>query len=187
MALFSTTRFNELQEVQVSEPDGRVLGQLDLSKYRILRREEGPEKRAFITHLPATGAVQNGWYSARITLKDGSTFVAKDYVIGDTMSLVADVEPATGAELADVPAELSWKPVAGAQYYQVFITDLWGGQVIHTSKILAEPKLPLPPGLLQRGGEYTWRVHARDTNGHILLGDFNHGSLSREVSFIIAP
>ena len=76
----------------------------------------------------------------------------------------------------------------GAQYYQVFIKDLWNGdQVIYTSNILAQPRLPLPPGLLQRGGEYTWRVHARDTNGHILLGDFNHGSLSREVGFSIVP
>ncbi len=188
MALFSTTRFNELQEVQVIEPDGRVLGKLDLSRYRVLRRVEGPAKHVFFAHMPVTGAVQNGWYLGRITLKDGSRFIAKDYVIGGAMPLVVDVAPADGAKLPDVPAELSWNPVPGARYYQVFIKDVWGdGQMIHTSKILTEPRLPLPPGLLQREGEYAWRVHARDTNGHILLGDFNHGSLSREFGFSIAP
>jgi hypothetical protein len=46
--------------------------------------------------------------------------------------------------------------------------------------------LVLPPGLLEKGGYYSWIIHARDTNAHILLGDFNHGSMNTPVTFAVA-
>ena len=45
----------------------------------------------------------------------------------------------------------------------------------------------LPAGLLEKGGYYSWIVHARDLNEHFMLGDFNHGSLSATVNFSIGP
>ncbi len=53
--------------------------------------------------------------------------------------------------------------------------------------MLTQPRLVLPRGLLKPGGIYAWRVHARDVNENILLGDFNHGSLSAEIQFTTAP
>ena len=85
-----------------------------------------------------------------------------------------------------VPEKLTWEPVPGAGFYQVFIRDLWNdSKLIHTSKLLTRPELELPPGLLQQGGYYSWIIHARDTNSHILLGDFNHGSLNKSATFLI--
>ena len=67
-----------------------------------------------------------------------------------------------------------WKPVPGANFYQVFIRDLWNeDKLIYTSELQTRPELVLPPDLLHKGGMYSWIIHARDTNSHILLGDFN--------------
>ena len=49
-----------------------------------------------------------------------------------------------------------------------------------------EAKLVLPRGLIRPGGWYKWRIHARDVNGNILLGDFNHGALSPWFEFAVA-
>lgn len=84
-------------------------------------------------------------------------------------------------------AELAWLAVPGAAHYQVFIKDLWDdGKIIHSSELVTKPRLTLPPGVIKADGSYAWLVHARDVNNHVLLGDFNHGSLSREVKFSTA-
>ena len=40
-------------------------------------------------------------------------------------------------------------------------------------------------GMAKRGGMYSWIVHSRDVNEDLLLGDFNHGSLSKPVVFSV--
>jgi hypothetical protein len=96
--------------------------------------------------------------------------------------------PAHEVELQEIPTQLSWDPAPGAGYYQVFIRDLWNeDRLIFSSKLLAEPLVQLPAGLLEKGGYYSWIVHARDLNEHFMLGDFNHGSLSPVVTFSIQP
>ena len=91
-------------------------------------------------------------------------------------------------ELQEIPTQLSWDPAPGAGYYQVFIRDLWNeDRLIFSSKLLEEPVVQLPAGLLEKGGYYSWIVHARDLNEHFMLGDFNHGSLSPVVTFSIQP
>jgi len=51
---------------------------------------------------------------------------------------------------------------------------------------VTEAKLNMPPGLLRHGGRYAWVIHARDSNGGVLLGDFNHGSLNAPQTFSVA-
>jgi hypothetical protein len=58
-------------------------------------------------------------------------------------------------------------------------------KIIHTSKLLNKPEFEMPKNLLQPGGWYKWRVHGRDVNENVILGDFNHGSLSGEFSFTV--
>jgi len=188
MALFSTARFDEVDEIEIADPDGHALGKLDLAKYRTILAKGKPEKHVFISLLEMPPARNNGWYQARVRLKDGTTAVARDYVVVGSMPLPGGFQPADQAELPELPAELRWKPVPGAKFYQVFIKDIWGdGQTIFTSKLLDEPKLTLPPGLLQQGGAYSWRVHARDIDDDPTVGDFNQGTLGREVGFSVAP
>jgi hypothetical protein len=96
--------------------------------------------------------------------------------------------PPNGAEQIAIPAELTWSPVDQARWYQVFIRDTWNDdRLIYTSKLLREPALVLPPGLLQADGLYSWKVHARDINEDKQLGDFNKGSMSGVASFSTAP
>lgn len=90
-------------------------------------------------------------------------------------------------DASDVPAsiELRWDPIPGAKYYEVFLRDDWAGTEATASGVLTEPRFVPPQGMLQPGGAYVWRIHARDSNGNVLLGDFNHGSLSQEMSFTV--
>jgi hypothetical protein len=188
LALFSTRQFNDIASVEIAMPDGTSLGQLRLDKYRIVMQKGKTEKRVFLRQIDVPKDATDGWYRARITLNNGEVIEAKDYVILDTMARADKLVPANDAEDIPVPTVLRWAPIKAARYYQVYIKDLWnGGQQIYTSALLQKPELQVPKGLLQANGLYSWRVHARDVNEHVLLGDFNHGSLSSEARFSTAP
>lgn len=187
MTLFSTPRYAELQKVEVFQPDGQPLGEISLKHYRLLKRKNKPDKRVFMVQIDVPEGAKEGWYTAYATLSDGTKYQAHDYVVIETMQLASGLNPAPDAENVPVPKVLSWDPVPGASYYQVFIRDMWDdGKTILTSKLLSEPRIELPKGLLGPGGEYRWRVNARDTNENVILGDFNHGSLTGEFSFSTA-
>lgn len=186
MALFSTTHFKEVRKVEVRDPEGRLIGNLDLAKYSLVKVEGKPEKRVFISHLDIPPNAPNGWYEARVSLNAGKTLFAKDYVHIEAMPLPQGLRPEEGSELTEIPTVLSWDPVPGARFYKVFIKDLWTAQTIYQSKLLSESRLILPLHLLQRGEYYSWRVHARDINEDPVLGDFNLGTLSQDVIFSIA-
>jgi hypothetical protein len=186
MALFSTARYTEIQSVEVLKPDGELLTELNLERFRLIRQEKQPDKRVFIRELDVPAVAANGWYSARTTLNNGEVYITRDYVIVHKQPQAGGQVPAHEEELAEVPAKLAWAPVTGANFYQVFIRDMWNeDELIYTSKLLTRPELELPPGLLHKGGMYSWVIHARDTNSHILLGDFNHGSLNKPVTFVV--
>ena len=186
MPLFSTERYAEVKSVKVVTPDNELLTELDLDRYRTIKRDKKPDKRVFIQQLDVPAGAMNGWYTARTTLANGEVYTTQDYVILHDLPQAGGQIPAHEEELAQVPEKLTWEPVPGANFYQVFIRDLWNEErLIYTSELLTRPELMLPPGLLQKGGMYSWVIHARDTNSHILLGDFNHGSLNKPVMFLI--
>jgi hypothetical protein len=58
-------------------------------------------------------------------------------------------------------------------------------QILNT-KLIKETRIKLKPGLLEPGGYYLWKVHARDVNENIILGDFNSGSVNKWMEFSIA-
>jgi hypothetical protein len=186
MALLSTERFNEVESVDIHTPDNMLIGSLDKTKYRLVIKDKKPEKRVFITQLELPDQAQDGWYSAEITLKDGSRFTARDYVIINSMDRASDANPKNDTDNIAIPRMLTWKPIVGAKFYQVFIRDEWSGETLYQSELLSNSELKLPDGLLKSGGYYSWRIHARDVNENILLGDFNHGSLSKRNRFSIA-
>jgi hypothetical protein len=187
MPLFSTARFNEVRKITVFTPTGEVLVELDLDRYRTIRQEKKPDKRVFIQQVEVSPTAIDGWYSARIILTNGDIFTARDYVILHKLLQASGQVPANEVEMAETPTRLSWDPVPGANFYQVFIRDLWNdGKLVYTSELLGKPELRLPPGVLESGGYYSWIIHARDTDVHILLGDFNHGSLNTPATFSVA-
>lgn len=185
MALFSTPRFDEVAKVSVFAPNGKHVGDLDLTKFRAFKTRSGQAKRAFIAHFDLPEKAVDGWYRAEINLKDGSRTEARDYVIHQTMDQPTGTRPAPGASNVPVSTELSWNPIPGARFYEVFVKDVWAGNETTGSGLLTEPHFVPPKGLLQPGGDYMWRIHARDSDGNVLLGDFNHGSLSSEMSFTV--
>ncbi len=187
MPLFSTTRYNDIQTIDVMDPDGKPLVQLDLTRYRVIKQENRKEKHAFINQLDVPKASKDGWYTAQITLSNGTVHTASDYVRISSLGKARGHRPGNNEELGKPPRELRWEAVPGAGFYQVFISDQWDdGRLIHSSKLLTEPVLTLPPGLVKRGGMYSWIVHSRDVNEDLLLGDFNHGSLSKPVVFSVS-
>ena len=187
MSLFSTSQFDKIKEIEVFYPDGRVLSKMDLAKYRLVARRGMPEKRVYIAESGVPQSAPDGWYSARITMHDGKKYAARDYVMVKSLPIATNLTPPSGSDNFPLPSELSWGAVPGAKFYQVFIKDLWDGEkVIYTSAFLDQPRLKLPADLLQPGGLYGWRVHARDVNEDKKLGDFNHGSLGAEQQFSVA-
>ena len=186
MPLFSTERYAEVKSVRVFTPGDQLLTELDLEHYRTIKRDKKPDKRVFIKQLDVPAGAMNGWYTARTTLANGEVYTTQDYVILHDLPQAGGQVPAHEEELAEVPGKLSWEPVPGANFYQVFIRDSWNeDKLVYASELLTRPELVLPPELLHKGGMYSWVIHARDTNSHILLGDFNHGSLNTPATFLI--
>lgn len=185
MALFSTPRFDEVAKIAVFAPDGKHVGDLDLTQFRSFKTKTGQAKRAFIAQFDLPKTAVDGWYRAEINLKDGSRTEARDYVIHQMMGQPTGNQPAPGSSNVPASTELRWDPIPGARFYEVFVKDVWVGNESFNSGLLTEPHFVPPKGLLQPGGEYMWRIHARDSDGNVLLGDFNHGSLGPEMSFTV--
>lgn len=184
MPLFATTRYSEVTGIEVRHPDGNTLIPLNLRKFKVLKPKGKPEKHVFITQIDVPDGASDGWYSATISLADGTKFTAKDYVLVSRLPRPSAINPPDGAEQIPVPEQLTWSAVGQGSYYQVFIRDVWDdSKLIYTSKLLREPELAVPPGLLQPDGLYSWKIHARDTTEDVLLGDFNKGSMSRGATF----
>jgi hypothetical protein len=184
MPLFSTTRYSEITGIEVRSPDGNALTSLNLEKFMVRKPKGKPEKHVFINQLDVPDNASDGWYEATISLADGTRLNAKDYVIISRLPRPSGMNPPDGAERIPLPEKLTWSAVEQASYYQVFIRDRWDDDtLIYTSKLLREPELAVPPGLLQADGLYSWQIHARDTNQDVLLGDFNKGSMSATATF----
>lgn len=186
LVLFSTTRFAEVERIDVFTPGGERLGSLDLTRYRVVEKKGKPPKRVFMSQMEAPAEPVDGWYRAEIVLRDGSRHEGRDYVVHRSMERPRAAAPAHGETLARIPAEIAWQPVPGATRYKLYLHDFWdGGKLIYESPLVSEPRAKVPKGLLEAGGTYRWRVNARDLDGHELLGDFNHGSLSEDFEFTL--
>lgn len=192
LTLFSTTFFDRITRIEILDPQDRPVGDLNLEKFRLFQIEDKKnkakkiEKRVFITLQDIPKGSGDGWYKAIVHTRDGKKYLSRDYVIMHEMQRATGLNPAPGAENVPLVKELSWDPIPGAKHYRVFIWDDWENKTIMESKVLDEPRLVLPKDLIQPGGLYTWQVHARDVNENILLGDFNHGSLTRKFKFSVA-
>jgi len=186
LTLFSSYQYNDVAKVEVYAPKGQAIGELDLTKYRLIQKKGKPDKRAFISYLSIPEGAGDGWYTATVTMKNGSRYAAKDFVILHKMQRPTNIVPADGAEDIALPQKLTWDPIPGAKFYQVFIKDNWEGVTIFESELLSKPELVLPKGKLTAGGYYSWRIHARDVNENVLLGDFNHGSLTNPMTFTVS-
>ena len=185
-ALFSTTHFGEIEEMEIYLPDGTVLGELQLWDFMKIKRKGKPEKRVYLNDIDVPEGAGDGWYDIKVTTKEGKVFHARDYVIMTLMPRAKGMNPPDGAEDIPMPQELSWDPIPGAAYYQVFVREAFEDKRIVYSSLLTEPRYKFKPGKLQPGGVYVWSVHARDVNEHVLLGDFNQGSQSSKAEFTVA-
>ncbi|MFV2005358.1 MAG: hypothetical protein ACC650_09125 [Gammaproteobacteria bacterium] len=183
--LFSSEQYARIDSMAVYTPDDRLLVKLDKSKFINLKREGKADKHVFISDIDAPENVITGWYRIDINTSDGTHYQAKDYVIMSRLEIVSDMQP-SGDDAQALPVTLRWEPVPGAQYYKVFVRDEWDRKLIFKSDLLTAEEITLPDGKLEPGGYYSWSVHARDTNEHILLGDFHMGSMSKKVFFSVA-
>ena len=187
VALFATADPAKVRRIEVLRPDGRLLGEVRLTTFERRIDEHGHERRAYKTFLPLPKDAPAGWYRARVTLRDGSVLQARDFLQVQILPQAQIVQPANGQDNLARVAELRWRPVPGASHYRVFIKDAWAGEQVYKSDLLTEPRLRLPPGVLQPNGSYVWRVHARSgASDETKWGEFNHGSLNTEASFALA-
>ena len=186
MVIFSTKEYSNLKSVDIFDTNNTKLTSLDLSKFKVIKRKGKKDKRVFINQIDIPKNSKDGIYTATATFTKGPSVTASDYVIIKKMGVVSDVTPKYKTELPSSPTELKWNAIDGAKHYKVFIRDMWqDGKIIFKSKLLNKPSIKLKNLTLQSGGLYKWQVHARDINEHVLLGDFNHGSLSKAFEFSI--
>jgi len=141
LVLFSTERYQEVKSIEVFRPDGRKLVNMDLTRYRLLKRKDKPEKHVFMKEIDLPADAADGWYRAQITLNNGQVYRAADYLVIYSMGIVSGMTPSQSTGEIAIPTELKWSPVAGAPYYRVYITDKWDGKVIYESKLIKETRL----------------------------------------------
>ena len=184
--LFSSEQYQQIESMSVYTPDKQLLANLDRTKFRTLKRKNKADKRVYLLDLDVPELASTGWYKIDIRTKNGNVFQAKDYVIMSRLEKVSDMQPSDENSEVNLPVTLKWKPVAGSQYYQVYVRDAWTEKLVFRSKLTDSPEVEIPEHKLQPGGDYYWTVHSRDTNEHILLGDFHMGSMSTKAFFSIS-
>lgn len=185
--LFSSEKFSEIESMDVYTPQNTLLTQLDKSKFRILKRKNKPDKHVYISDVNVPANATTGWYTITVKTHNGKKYYAKDYIVMNGINRISEMQPANNETIKHIfPVTLKWKPVTGARYYQVYVRDEWTQNSVFESKLLTNTEITIPNNKLETGGYYSWRVHARDTNEHVLLGDFNMGSMSKHAFFTIA-
>jgi hypothetical protein len=184
--LFSTEKFNEVTEMEVFDPSGSSLATLDKSRFIQLQRKGKPEKRVYMVDLDMSDSARTGWYTIKVKTTDGKEYLARDYVLLTRINRVSDMVPSSEDSAFPLPVTLTWSKVPGAGYYRAFIRDEWTGELVFRTKLISENSIKIPEGKLLPGGYYSWAVHARDINEHILLGDFHMGSMSKKAFFNVA-
>jgi hypothetical protein len=182
--LFSSEHFDSIKSMDIYTPEGKLLTALDKSKFMTLERKNKPNKRVYMLNIDVPDFATTGWYRIDVTTSDGKNYQAKDFVTLDRIQGASGMTP-SGEESVSLPVTLNWKPVVGAHFYQAYIRDIWNGNLVFQSKLVDKPGITVPEGKLEPGGDYYWTVHARDSNEHILLGDFHMGSLSTKAYFSV--
>lgn len=183
-ALFGTERYDHILSMDIFTPDNRLLVKLDKNKFRTLKRKNKPNKKVFIVDFDVPEHAKTGWYSIVVKTKKGKKYKAKDYVVVSRIKRASNMRPNNGISSA-LPITLNWKKITGAKLYQVFVRDEWTGKLVFKTKLINENKVTIPNEKLEPGGYYSWRVHSRDVNEHVLLGDFNMGSMSAHAEFSV--
>ncbi len=184
--LFSTEKFNDVVEMEVFDPTGASLSILQKNRFRKILRKNKPEKHVFIVDMDVPENATTGWYSINVKTSDGKEYVARDFVPMTRIHRVAGMAPSSEEDSFPLPVALTWNKVPGAAFYRVYIKDVWTGEMMYTSKLVSDNSINIPKDKLSPGGYYSWSVHARDTNEHILLGDFHMGSMSEKAFFNVA-
>ncbi|UCB55541.1 MAG: hypothetical protein JSW45_03155, partial [Thiotrichales bacterium] len=123
MVLYSTENHQDIQSVDISGANGKLIGKLDLETYRFSENEPGT--RILISHLPISRDYEDGWFVAKIRMKNGETQTATDLVIHKIMPEISGYQPKDGAEDIPLPDVLTWDDTFGAYWYRVWIRDNW--------------------------------------------------------------
>ena len=194
--VFSSFYLDQVEKVSIYLPNGEHMTDLDLAKFRKWRsmnKKTGKKqiKKAALLKNTVEENFVSGWYTAKVFTKDGQVHEFKDLVDLKLMDRAKPIFPEEDAELETAPTKFEWQKIEGAKHYQVFIYDTWKGKKVHSSKLLDTNSYTPPLNnrmgfkLMKPGGEYQWRVHARDMNGDPVYGDFNAGSQTHKMEFTI--
>lgn len=183
--LFSSAQYDSIESMTVYTPAKQSLITLDKNRFRTLKRKDKPDKRVYMLDIDVPEHASTGWYTIDVKTKDGQSFQASDYVIMSKLERATGMTPTDDDTVSQLPLTLKWNAIPGANFYQVFIRDEWTSKLVYSSKLLSSSEAVVPEDKLEAGGYYSWSIHARDTNEHILLGDFQMGSLSEKAFFTV--
>ena len=123
---------------------------------------------------------EQGWYLARISMRDGEVIESHDYVMNETMARASGIVPADKSAVP-VPKDLSWKPVKGTKHNRVFIKDLWDNALDIEFAAVGALVVFLDEGILNYElAERTFQP--ADVEIAIATGDGSDGEFPREGS-----
>ena len=108
MALYSTAYYDNVESIKIIAPNDVVIGELNLDKYRIIKAKNKAEKHVFITQIPSLATEQDGWFKARVKLRDGTSDAASDFVIHQLLPKATGLQPAGGYEELALSERMSW-------------------------------------------------------------------------------
>ncbi len=184
--LFSSEKYKQIDSMNIYTPDEKLLISLDKQNFKTMKRKNKPDKRLYMVDIDVPDIASTGWYRIDVKTNTGKVHSAEDYVVMTRLDKVTEMQPSGEDKEFSIPINLQWTPVPGAQFYQVFVRDAWTGKMVYQSKLINTNKIKIPDEKLVPGGYYSWAVHARDTNEHILLGDFHMGSISNKIFFNVS-
>ncbi|MFA5904019.1 MAG: carboxypeptidase-like regulatory domain-containing protein, partial [Desulfobacula sp.] len=164
-----------IKKVEVTYPDGITKKELvfdssiNTSKAYYLGYED----------FSNAGAIPAGEYTFRVIDADGNvSAVIPDILTVNPIPIPENLSPVSGGNVFSTSPEMTWNPVPGASFYRV---KIYKG---YDRRIYNSPRLPVnsftvPPGILQQGQEYSYRVDAY----RIEDGIFSNMSSSKTFAF----
>ncbi len=164
----------DITALTIKGPDGNALLQKDDFEFDWQFNE-------FFAALPGIPAI--GTYESSVTA-GGMTGTATDFQrenktvpLPDTASLV----PSQGQTVTSFMPVFSWGAVDfDNACYRLEINDQWGNRVYASSRVKGMLSAQVPPGKLQPGQTYSWRVRVTDSEN---WEDVQNRANSQRVSF----
>ena len=155
-----------IKQVTVTFPDGVTTRTL-IFENAVSSTEGTYWYNEFYDDLPD---IPDGTYNFTVTDYNDVSVQINDELANNTLPIPANCQPASGSTIFGTTPIISWDNVAGAIVYKVRIYEGFDS-LIHESDPQPGTTFTVPPGLLEIGKTYNYRVYAYRENYPVEVAD----------------